>query len=199
MPQTHVSLIHGARRLYRLHPNRQWMGHLRDYLLNHGAAYVSCFNWSGGILQGFRGTDAAGYATNLMEDYRRAVSEGARLSIVSKSLGGLIAEKALALLRDDIHVHVFLRVGVPDVRTTLRLPDVVRVVNVTSRKDYISELGKRVVPYLADADPVGGETSTENVQLRSVTHYSLTEYTLLHNETVQDATTYDLYWRLLNS
>jgi len=174
------------------------MEHFRAYLLTHGAASVSCFNWSGGILQGLRGIDAARYAATLLEDYQRASHEGASLSIVSKSLGGLIAEKALELLRDDVHVSVFLRVGVPDARTALRLPNVSRVVNVTSLNDQIFRLGQRVVPYFVNTRPSDGETATESVQLRSLTHYALTEYALLHNDTVPDTTTYDLYWRLLN-
>lgn len=174
------------------------MSRFRDYLLNRGAAAVSCFDWSGGILRGLSGIDATPYAASLLENYRHALREDARLSIVAKSLGGLIAEKALALLQDDIRVHVFLRVGVPDVRTMLGLPNVARVVNVTSRSDQLFRLGKGIVPYLANVSPAGSGTNTENVQLQGLTHYELTEQTTLQKEPVRDATTYDLYWRLLN-
>lgn len=197
MAQSFVSLIHGVRRLYRLHPNRQWMAHLSTHLLSHGAASTSCFNWSGGILSGLRGIDATRYAASLLEDNRQAFREGASLSIVAKSLGGLIAEKALALLRDDVQIYAFLRVGVPDARTTLRMPNVSRVVNVTSRNDQLYRFAKYVVPYVAFAG-LGGNTTTECVELQNLTHHELTENTILHNEYLPDATTYDLYWRLLN-
>jgi hypothetical protein len=174
------------------------MSRFRDYLLSRGVASVSCFNWSGGILRGLRGIDATAYAANLLEDYRRALREGTRLSIVSKSLGGLIAEKALALLQDAVQVHILLRVGVPDVRPALGLTNVAHVMNVTSRDDLLFRLGKHVVPYFVDGSAAGGEANTENVQLQGLSHYGLTEHALLRDEAIPDATTYDLYWRLLN-
>jgi len=194
----YVSLIHGVRRVFRRHPNRQWMERFGRFLLDKGALSVSSFDWSGGLVRGFRTTDAPRYAAALAQEYRRARNANAPLSIVTKSLGGLIAEKALLLLGDEVQVDTLLRIGVPDARKSPRLPNVSRVVNVTSKSDRLRPLGTWFVPFFVSNHAVYAMPHVENVALRAPNHFELTELMPLREDAIADATTYDLYWRLLN-
>lgn len=199
MPPQYVSLIHGVRRLHRVHPNTGWMDELRAFLLERDVAAVTCFRWSGAILRGMRAIDASRYADALLRDYRRAQDAGGSLSIISKSAGGIIAEKALALLNDEIQIDLFLRIGVPDVRKEVSLRNVHRIANITSLRDRLFALGRLVVPYFVRPGESAEAIATTNIQLRTLSHYALSELTPLKNEGVPDETTYDLYWRLLRA
>ena len=193
-----VSLIHGVRRLHRLRPYTRWMDDFRDYLIGKGVASVSCFCWNGAIVRGFAGIDASRYADDLLRNYRCARDAGGSLSIVSKSAGGLIAEKALHLLNGDVRIDLFLRIGVPDVRAKVPIDNVDRVANVTSLRDKLFRFGKLAAPYFVNKRIVGADIPTVNIELRTLTHRALSECTCLSEEGIADPTTYDLYWRLLN-
>lgn len=193
MPATFVSVIHGTRRLYHLHPNRRWMDVLGKYLLDRGVAGVSCFEWSGGLLRGFRAVDAPAYAKELLELHSAARAAGGSLSIVAKSLGGVIAERALLLLRHQIQVDLFLRIAVPDTRVVLDLPNVSRVVNVISSEDRLYRLGLWAAPLFPAHRQTSQPTATETITILRLSHFDLTECTPLRD----GQTTYELYSRLL--
>ncbi len=181
-----VSLIHGTRRLYRLRPNRQWMYALRDDLLADGFVGVSCFEWGGGVLRGFLAVDAPRYANEL-----RRTANGRQVSIVAKSLGGIIAERAIALLQNDVRIDVFLRIAVPDARTAMWLPNVNRIVNVISPSDRLYRAGRLVAPLFLHETPTGRVADT--IVLPGLSHYALTERTRCER-----TTTYELYRRILS-
>jgi hypothetical protein len=190
-PARFVSLIHGTRRLNHITPNRQWMTHLREYLLDNGIADVSSFSWSGGVARGLRTVDSAAYADELLKVYEAARSAGGTLSIIAKSLGGWIAEQALVSIAGEIDVDLFLRIAVPDFRTVLPLPNVSRVVNVTSRNDRLYRAGRWIAPLFLQHGADG--TNADEIVLDDASHFALTECIPLDG----DRTTYDLYRQLL--
>lgn len=199
MPAGYVCIIHGARRPYRLRPNRLWMNWMGEYLLNHGVVGVSSFSWSGGFLRGLLASDASAYAVELLHSYRSALDASASFSIVAKSLGGLIAERALLLLSREVKVDLFLRIGVPDNRAVLPLTNVSRIVNVTSSGDRLYRAGLWITPVFLPTSKSAPQTGIAEIQFRRVTHSGLTECTALTDEGLGDVNTYDLYLRLIDS
>jgi hypothetical protein len=195
MPPQIVSLIHGVRRVHRRVPNRQWMHSLGSFLENQGVTSVTHLDWNGGLVTGFLATDAPRYATALHDDHRRALEQNGGLSIVAKSLGGLIAEKAIRLLQGDVHIDTFLRIAVPDRRPRLHLPGVTRVVNVISDRDLLFWLGQWFRPFfMDDHDTQHDGAKPEIIRLRGLSHFDLTELRSLSD----GMTTYELYRRVLN-
>jgi hypothetical protein len=192
-----VSLIHGARRLHRLSADRSWMLRFSEYLQRNSISHVSCYSWSGGLMRGLRALDAGAYAGELVKMYRAARDTGGSLSIVAKSLGAAIAERALVMKGHDVKIDLFLRIGVPDVRTALRLPGVSRIVNVISTGDHLYRAGLWVMPFF-----LRGGTDTKakplvEIRLSSLSHSELTECTSIDGDDGVGVTTYDLYRRLL--
>ena len=155
-------------------------------LLADGFGRASCFEWSGGVLRGFLAVDAPRYANEL-----RRVANGHSVSIVAKSVGGIIAERAITLLRNDVEIDVFLRIAVPDARTALRLPNVNRIVNVISTSDRLYRAGRLIAPLFLRETPRAGVPET--IVLPGLSHYALTERTLCER-----TTTYELYRRILS-
>jgi hypothetical protein len=167
------------------------MYELRDELLSNGFAGVSCFEWGGGLLRGFLALDAHAYADELRRAHDLAKSTNGSLSIIAKSLGGVIAERALVRLRNEVEVDVFLRIAVPDARTVLRLPNVNRIVNVISPNDRLYHAGRLIAPLFLRASSEGS-TTTETILLSGLSHYSMTERTRC-----EESTTYEMYRRIL--
>lgn len=193
-----VSLIHGARRLYLLTPNRSWMGEFAEYLQQNGVTRVSTFEWSGAFIRGLQLRDAPRYAEELLREYRLAQAAGGTLSIVAKSLGALIAERAIVMLAREIRIRLFLRVGVPDLRTTIPISGVSRIVNVTSDCDRLYRYGLLIVPRYLDDTAVASREPITEIRLPRLSHAGLTRCTHLSGAS-QEETTYSLYRRLLSN
>jgi hypothetical protein len=189
-----VSLIHGVRRIHRATPNRAWMALLSEYLLEHGIAHVSSFSWSGGLLRGFSAADAVPYADQLKREHQSAQAAGASLSIVAKSLGGVIAERALLRLQETVEVDLLLRIAVPDVRPELQVPNVSRIVDVISTGDRLYGAGKVLTPLLFRDRSSASGTKPKKILLSGLSHFALTECMPLHES---HSTTYELYLRLI--
>jgi hypothetical protein len=167
------------------------MDHLGKYLIDNGITAVSSFSWSGEVVRGLRTADASAYAGELLKVYTAARAAGGLLSVIAKSLGGWIAERALASMAGELQVDLFLRIAVPDFRTILPLPNLSRAVNVTSRNDRLYRAGRWIAPLFLQRGTEG--TEVHEIVLDDASHFVLTERIPLDG----DRTTYDLYRRLL--
>ena len=156
------------------------MTEFAELLSRAGIEHVECYDWSGSVIATFLARDAERYSSHL-----RAAADSGPLSIVSKSLGAIVAEQAL-LIAAEVSVDIFIRIGVPDRRSTLSLANVNRVVNVVSSGDRLDRLASRfLTPLLSnvsDAATVRGD----EIRLAGLSHRQLTSARML-----------DLYSRLL--
>ena len=145
------------------------MRRFSNYLAGNGLPNVSSFTWSGGLIRGLRASDAAAYAIDLSQCYMAARHAGGSLSIVAKSQGCVIAERALVLLNGAIEVDLFLRIGVP-YSGALRLPHVARIVNVTSSEDRLFLIGTWLMPFVWRRPAASIGTKPDEIRLVGLSH-----------------------------
>jgi pimeloyl-ACP methyl ester carboxylesterase len=143
------------------------MTELAAYLERCGISPVECFDWSGGVFDAILAKDAIRYAERLLAAHRR------RASIIAKSMGALVAEQALAIAR-DVRVDVLIRVGVPDRRCDLSLPNVRRIVDVTSSNDILARFAAPVLTPLLPKLAAGAPTPCDAIRLNEFSHRDLT-------------------------
>lgn len=195
-PQVVASIIHGARRLSSQTPNTRWMSDLEMHLRRRGVVPF-LFKWSGGLVHGVTLRDASRYAEELRLRYRSAAASGAVLSIVAKSLGGAIAERALRLA-SEVKVDLFLRIGVPDARRDVFLPNVHRLVDVNSADDSLHRFGQVFSRLMFPPSPQIGYSNRCVVTLAGLSHAQLTNDHPIFATSIA-ASTYELYEKLLMS
>ncbi len=144
-----ISIIHGARRIncsYNYRPN--WPDRLALFFISQGFRPVIPFYWSGSILDIFSDKIARAYSSHLKKLIKYNNNQSSlSVSIVAKSGGAIIAEKALCMISarkkiDFGTFSTFLRIAAPDARTNINASLFNNTVNIISSQDWLYKLMK---------------------------------------------------------
>jgi hypothetical protein len=147
---TVISIIHGARRPFTSQNiSGQWIDELARHLQSHGVGEARAFHWPGGLgIDTLKRAidDYCAHLADCIASVNRKDEETGEVHILAKSLGALIAERALLDLeymgRGQPVCGTLLRVAPPDFRHAVAVSNVREVVDLTSDKDCLWRVGR---------------------------------------------------------
>lgn len=205
-----VSIIHGARRIRRSknYPP-QWPNRLSRFLRLDGFDPVIPFFWTGSVLDILSTKIARSYANHLcrlLTQYDTGNSQC--ISIIAKSAGAIIAERALKFLPECINstigvnsISSFIRIAVPDVRKTLHTPYIRNVINIVSNNDILYKAS--ILPLTAMITILGlnvrGGRHFKTYTLEGIRHGDFNKNIKIPSSNFFQGTLYEFYVKILNA
>ena len=138
-----TSIIHGAKRVcIDIGTSTKWVDQLALHLQSTNLDKVTPFFWTGRLHDAFSEETTEAYLEHLLE-----LSGGGTkpINIFAKSLGAIIAEVSLDKIYKSgktLQVNNFVRVGVPDTRSTIGVGNVFNIVNIISHSDSMYRYAK---------------------------------------------------------
>lgn len=186
---TIVSLIHGARRFNEpLGVYPYWVNSFKEHFSKEYNIKVVPFIWDGGIKNAFQKKVAADYSRHLEQlQFHHGEKE---ISIISKSLGGIVVENALNKIQPDVDINTLVRIATPDIRRRLNILNVQKIIDVRSSADLKDKTFKCLVTLVQVC--LNGTKSKPNIKetitLDNVKHH---EFNLSDKEI-----NYQNYWNV---
>jgi|GEM_PF-3574178 len=120
--------------------NGDWAEELRNSL-SDSPLNICIFSWSGGITQTFSINPAAEKLAQMLEE--RNISSP--LIFFGKSLGGLVAEKAITRLNNEKSIEKLIYVATPHASANRQLPEGLAIINIFSPADRYLNLANKVL------------------------------------------------------
>ena len=151
-----------------------WAHDLREYLHEHGGVDTTIFTWTGGI-----GAAAIARAARRLATFIGAHTGYRSIVLFGKSVGGLVAERALLGGGEFPNVTRLIYVAAPHPSPRVRLPSRIRLTNIYSPQDRMLRLANTVICKGRGTLVIEG---AEDVRLDRVTHSGFNRNTTVEHD-----------------
>ena len=151
-----------------------WALDLQAYLHEHGDVDTTIFSWTGGI-----GPASIARAARRLAAFIAAHAGYRSIVLFGKSVGGLVAERALLGGGEFPNVTRLIYVAAPHPSRRVRLPARIRLVNIYSPQDRMLRLANTVICRGRGTLVIEG---AEDVRLDRVTHSGFNRNTTVEHD-----------------
>jgi len=193
-----TSIIHGAKSIGTpIVDSTVWVTSLARYI-EHNNHLVFSYYWSGKIAESCSQLTIKEYAEHL---FNLSLYGKRQVNIYAKSLGVVIAEKAISYLYDNnqsIDINKFIRVGSPISRNLFCEDLGNKNINIQSSSDYLCLLGRLVIEPFYCSSYLKSENVKNNICINGLSHSDFNRSDIkVSLPTSEVIALFELYKRLL--